>query len=142
MQIGKFWTGNICCNNNRPPYFVASDGDGSMRFWGRGNHLDGNTRLLAWQLLIAFVCVTVATGLRLFLDPLLFGVPFITFFPAVAVAAYVGGTAAGILTTLSGGIIASYFWVLPVRQWALSEQGVFTVGIYLLLSGLILIRKR
>lgn len=109
-----------------------------MRFRGRGNESNEITRRLAWQLSVAFVCVAVATGIRFFLDPWLLGVPFITFFPAVAVAAYAGGTSAGILTTLSGGIIASYFWVPPVRQWALSEQGMFTVGTYFLLSGLIL----
>lgn len=108
-----------------------------MSFWTRGN-LPEVTRRPVWQISVAFICVAVATCLRLVLDPWLFGVPFITFFPAVALAAYIGGTGAGVLTTVSCGIIASYFWVPPVRQWALSEQEIFTVAIYFILSGLIL----
>lgn len=90
-----------------------------------------------WGGAVAVGCVVVATALRALIDPIVYGVPFITFFPAVALAAYLGGSGAGIATMLLGGLIAAYFWVPPFYSLALPRDRWITVGIYVFLSGLL-----
>jgi two-component sensor histidine kinase len=118
--------------------FNALHDGGSMRASGRDGFQTGNDHTLIWQITVALLCTVAAFGLRLLLDPILFGVPFITFFPAVALAAYGGGTKAGMITAISGGLLASYFWIPPLRQFAISASAISTVMIYFFLAGLIL----
>ena len=86
---------------------------------------------------VALACITVASVLRAAIDPLVEGVPFITFFPAVAVATFLGGTRSGILTLVIGGTIASYFWIPPHYSLALRPTAWLTVSIYVFVSGLL-----
>ena len=70
----------------------------------------------ASSLLWALGITVVAVALRLALDPLLgAGVPFIAFFPAVLIAAVLGGALAGFLTLLLCGAAAGYFWFPALR---------------------------
>lgn len=60
--------------------------------------------------------VVAATLLRLqFLQGLGTNAPYITFYPAVAIAALYGGLRAGFLTLALSAAVAIYFWVEPVH---------------------------
>lgn len=83
---------------------------------------------------VSVACIVVAAVLRGLIDPVVDGVPFITFFPAVAVAAFLGGAAAGLATMLAGAIVAAYFWVPPLRSFALDVDAWITVALYAVLS--------
>jgi K+-sensing histidine kinase KdpD len=88
----------------------------------------------------AIALVLAATFLRLeflqFLGPS-FG--FVTFYPAVMLAALYGGFRAGVLATLLSGALADYFWIEPTRSLAISSLADWTalaifVGFNVLLS--------
>jgi K+-sensing histidine kinase KdpD len=62
----------------------------------------------------AFVCIAVATALRLAIDPYVVGVNYVTLFPAVIVTALISGLGAGLFSlVLSVG--AAAFFILPPR---------------------------
>ncbi len=66
------------------------------------------------QHVVAVILVLAATVLRLaFLQSLGMGFVFITFYPAVILAALYGGLRAGVLATLLSGAVADYFWIEP-----------------------------
>jgi PAS domain S-box-containing protein len=77
--------------------------------------------------------------LRLLLNPLLGGEsPFITFFPAVALAAVYGGFRAGFLTTIFSAVVVDYFLMTP--QYSLTPLRpkdttqlifFFTMGVFI-----------
>jgi two-component sensor histidine kinase len=61
----------------------------------------------------AFVCVGVATALRLAIDPYVVGVQYVTFFPAVIITTLVSGLGAGLFClALSVGAVA-FFMLAP-----------------------------
>ncbi|HEY1304137.1 MAG TPA: PAS domain S-box protein [Vicinamibacterales bacterium] len=47
--------------------------------------------------------------------------PFITFFPAIMVSAWLGGFGPGLVTTAVSATTAFYFWLVPVRSFWISE---------------------
>jgi two-component sensor histidine kinase len=62
----------------------------------------------------AFVCIAVATALRLAIDPYVVGVNYVTLFPAVIVTTLISGLGAGLFSlVLSVG--AAAFFILPPR---------------------------
>jgi PAS domain S-box-containing protein len=67
-----------------------------------------------YRYLVAVVAVIAAIALRLtFLSSLGTQSPFLTFYPAVVIAALYGGLWAGLLATLLSGLAADYFWIGP-----------------------------
>lgn len=71
----------------------------------------------------AIVAVIVAALLRAILSPILGqGVPFILFYPAVAVAAWLGGFWPGILSTVLGGLTAWYIFMPPSFSWIILDS--------------------
>ena len=75
-----------------------------------------------------FVGIAVSTGvaalavvLRLVIDPYVTGVQFITFFPAVMIAAYLCGTRAGLLTTVLCALAGWYFFLEPFYSFAITR---------------------
>lgn len=70
----------------------------------------------------AILVVLVAFVLRLALAPILGpGVPFILFFPTVALAAWFGGFWPGLLSAVLGGFLAWYVFMAPEFSFILSE---------------------
>ncbi len=68
---------------------------------------------------MAITFVLAATAVRLaFLPALGMRVAFITFYPAVMLAALYGGLRAGMLATVLSAVLADYFWIEPA--WSLS----------------------
>ena len=61
---------------------------------------------------LTIALVVIAAMLRLvFLDAFGMRVAFITFYPAVMLAALYGGLRAGVLATIASALIADYFWI-------------------------------
>src|SRR6266545_3455105 len=58
--------------------------------------------------------------------------PFIFFFPAVAMAAWYGGFGPGALAVLLGAAAADWFFIAPLNTWAVSTFGdVAALGAFL-----------
>ena len=79
--------------------------------------------------LIAALIVVVATLLRMEIEPVVMDLPFIGFFPAVIVATFLCGSAAGLFATIVS--IASAWWfILPpdLGYVPIYRTGVFAVG--------------
>ena len=75
----------------------------------------------------AIALVLAATALRLtFLQFLGTGFGFITFYPAVMLAALYGGFRAGVLATLLSALSADYFLIEPRYSFAISNAADFT----------------
>jgi K+-sensing histidine kinase KdpD len=67
--------------------------------------------------------------------------PYITFFPAIMLSAWLGGLWPGVMTTLLCAIAADYFWIEPARSWAMVNPanllGMFVfVAVGVLISAL------
>ena len=95
---------------------------------------------LPQRYLIALATTLVGTLLRLALSglwaPLEF--PFITFFPAVMVSAWLGGFGPGLLTTLLSAIIADFFWLEPAHTFAIANlSDAAALLIYVLMGAVI-----
>lgn len=70
----------------------------------------------------AVALALAATLLRLVPDPL-WGVqlPYIFFFPAVAISGWIGGFRAGLVTTLLCALAADYYWTVPHHSFRVSQ---------------------
>ena len=62
---------------------------------------------------LAIVLLAVALGLRLLIAPVDAGLQYVTFFPAVAIAAVLGGFGPGLLNTVLGLGLATYIFIPP-----------------------------
>src|SRR6516164_6766418 len=68
----------------------------------------------AWRYWLALGAVMAAAVARLAMGPLLGnGLPFLAFYPAVAIAAMVAGWQAGIAATFISALIADCFFIVP-----------------------------
>jgi PAS domain S-box-containing protein len=71
---------------------------------------------------VAVTMVVTATTVRLaFLQSLGLRATFITFYPAVILAALAGGLGPGLLATLLSAFLANYFWMEPVGSFAVID---------------------
>lgn len=66
---------------------------------------------------VSCALIAVAVGVRLLLGEALEGVPFITIFPAVIIATFLGGLGPGVLALVLGGACA-WLFLLPARAVA------------------------
>src|SRR6266403_1119745 len=72
----------------------------------------GRARLIGYG--VAVLAVAVSLLLRWLLRPALGdAVPHMFFFPAIMVAAYYGGFAPGLVSTVLGALVANYFFTEP-----------------------------
>jgi K+-sensing histidine kinase KdpD len=77
--------------------------------------------------------VATATLLRLLLGDALVGVPFLTFFLAIVVAAYIGGLGPEVLDTALSAIAALVILIPPYRSLAVSsESDIVALVLFLL----------
>ena len=70
-------------------------------------------------IVVAVAVIAVATALRMAVTPLIGpeSVPFITFYPAIALAALFGGVVPGVIAIGLAAAIANYAWVPPVGDF-------------------------
>ena len=85
---------------------------------------------------VAVALVAAATLLRWAIrDEIAEGLPFITYYPAIVVAALVGGLWPGILATVSSVAIAWYLFLLPASGFEIDRQQIATLLLFVFLSG-------
>jgi hypothetical protein len=84
----------------------------------------------------AFVCVAVATALRLAVDPYVVGAQFVTFFPAVVITTLISGFGAGFFCAVLSTAVADFFVLSP--RWSFSVEDPANVADLLLFGPLAL----
>jgi PAS domain S-box-containing protein len=95
----------------------------------------------AWRrYAVALLCVALGTLGRAALTPTIgpTALPFIFFFPLVAVAAWYGGFGAGILSTLLAGVASSYFFFEPIFGFGLQPAELWSIAAFLMASSVII----
>jgi len=93
-------------------------------------------------LLVAFLAVVAASLARFAFDPLIgpYALPFITFFPAVAFAAWYSGVRSGVVATALSMVAVSYSFMPPRFQPALaSPQEWVGLGLFAGVASIILL---
>src|SRR5262245_44616861 len=85
---------------------------------------------------VALAIVAVATVVRWLLAPALGeNVPYVTYFPAVALAAWWGGLGPGLMVVALGGLVADYLFITPRYGLIPARTGDFlSLALYLLLA--------
>ncbi len=71
--------------------------------------------------LIAIVLMGIALFVRLAIAPVDAGLQFVTFFPAVTLAAIAGGLGAGLFASLIGVVLACYIFSAPYYSFAVND---------------------
>ena len=96
-----------------------------------GRHMLANA---AWAVSLSLGCVLIATLARMALEPVIgHATPFITMFPATAVAAILGGALSGMLAAVLGALAAWFFRVPPAFTFnVLAQQDLGGLAFYLL----------
>ena len=85
---------------------------------------------------LAVLVTLAATALRLLLEPILEGsFAFITYFPAILIAALWGGAAAGLSTLILSLTITAYLWLAPQDGFPLTAQSWVIVLVILIFRG-------
>ncbi|NYZ12478.1 DUF4118 domain-containing protein [Azospirillum sp. RWY-5-1] len=97
-------------------------------------------RLGAWRRRplkgFAFACgsVLLAFWARMAVDHVLPpGYPYLTFFPAVILSAFVGGLMPGVAAAAACGLLAWYFFIPPFDSFGLDGRSVLALGFYVLI---------
>jgi two-component sensor histidine kinase len=83
-------------------------------------------------LTFALLCVAAATVLRLAIDMVApDAVPFATYFPAILIAALIGGGTAGVVAALTGALAGWYMFIPPrFSMGHLHSADVFSLGLF------------
>ncbi len=80
---------------------------------------------------VAALAFAVALGLRLWLDPLLPpGFPFLTFFPAVIVTAFLCGVRPGVAVAAASFLAAWWFFIPPFGSLRLTGSSLLALGFF------------
>lgn len=81
----------------------------------------------------AIVSILVATLIRWWADPVMPpGFPFLTYFPAVILTAFLAGLGPGILAGLLSLLAAWYFFIAPIHSFTLDGPSMLALGFFLL----------
>lgn len=81
---------------------------------------------------LAVVSFAAAVLLRLYLrDTLPPGFPFLTFFPAVIVTAFLAGLKPGLVCALLSGLASWYFFIPPLGSFGLDGASALALGFYI-----------
>jgi two-component sensor histidine kinase len=86
---------------------------------------------------IGAACSLAAVLLRILIDPVVQGVPFVTFFPFLVVATLLGGIWGGATGLLLDVMIAAYAWVLSADSLNISRTGAITLIAFIVSGGFI-----
>ncbi len=88
--------------------------------------------------LIAVALALLALLIRFAIGPILTGFSFITFFPAVLVATYLGGSRPGVVCLALSTLLSWYYLVEPMQSFALDWPGDhLAITFFVLTAGMI-----
>jgi PAS domain S-box-containing protein len=98
--------------------------------------LEDDSRPLHYRYGVALAIVIAAIAVRWVLLPVLgMGAPFLTFYPAVILAALYGGWSAGVLATVLSALIVDFFLIEPVNEFTIGSPTDWVVLGFFLLAG-------
>src|SRR5262249_6413369 len=120
---------------------MASDRDFPTKPWMMriGEHPLLRRNLLG-GLAVATLLVLVALALRFALHDELVGIPYVTFYSAVAIAAFVGGWPAGLFATVLSAVSAVYFLLPPPFSFTVAPLvHIYGLVAFVLTDGLIVL---
>ena len=101
--------------------------------------LEDESRPDRYRYAVAIAIVFAAAALRLaFLSTLGTHNVFVTFYPAVMLAALYGGLRAGLLAIVLSALIVDYFWMEPLGQFAIGSPGDLLSLVIFVLGGLMI----
>src|SRR5688572_29604959 len=83
-------------------------------------------------LVVAVGLVAVAAGFKWATFDLLVTAPFITFYPAIVLATFVGGIRAGVLAAVLSAAIANFAFVPPFFAFSTSPSAIVATALFLL----------
>ena len=90
---------------------------------------------------VAIGLVAVATTLRLAGDPWLgVSVPYLFFYPAIMIAAILGGVGPGVVATGLSAFTSVYLYLAPVRSMMVRETGEIVALVLFVLNGILMSR--
>ncbi|WP_246045350.1 sensor histidine kinase [Rubellimicrobium roseum] len=93
-------------------------------------------RSVAFRWGLATVAFGLATATRFILDPHLpQGFPFLTFFPAITLTAFLAGTVPGVVVMILSGAVAWYWFIPPVGSFQLGSGATLAMGLYVFVTG-------
>ena len=103
-------------------------------------YLAGSVRRHSWVgYALAALLSVLALLIRLQLGTALSGVPFLTFFGAVFLVAFFGGTAPALVTILITALMADYFLIDPTGTLEMRmPSGAIAVGLYVIVTGTVI----
>jgi PAS domain S-box-containing protein len=88
----------------------------------------------------AVLLVAAATALRLALDPWLFGTQFLTFFPAVLIATFLGGFGPGCLSAVLSVLAVWFFILTPQFSFAIDRPGeIGGLAVFAVVAGIMVL---
>ncbi|MCW8084130.1 sensor histidine kinase [Sabulicella glaciei] len=98
-----------------------------------GLALTPRSPLFCWG--VAILAFLVAFGMRLALEPLLpTGFPFLTFFPAVIIVAFLCGALAGATVAVASLFASHYFFLAPTGSLELTPSRALALGFFALIA--------
>ena len=115
---------------------MGASSEGVLSVKGLRRYLPNRGGLVSWLLAVALVAV--ALYVRLVMAPVDAGLQYLTFFPAVALAAVIGGFWPGLLVTLLGIACATFIFTPPYFSITLANlQASIWSNLVFLVDGLI-----
>ncbi len=91
---------------------------------------------IGYLLAVAGPCLALAV--RFAIGDVFQGFPFITFFPAVLVVAYVSGRSAAALATVLSAAMASYYLIEPIYSFRSGPSELTGLGFFVIVSAVII----
>ena len=89
--------------------------------------------------LLAVAGPLAALAIRFAIGDILHGFPFITFFPAVLLVAYLGGWRPGVMAAVVSAVLSSYYLIEPLNSFALGGPSeIIGLIFFAVVSGIII----
>jgi PAS domain S-box-containing protein len=79
---------------------------------------------------VTIVAVGTSIGARMAAGDLLAAGPFLTFYPAIILAAIVGGPGASLLAVIGSGFAADYFFLSPVHAFTWTPSALMSLAMF------------
>ena len=83
-------------------------------------HAESAGKALTPSVVVLAIVLSCACLHSLFLSQIGFRAPFLTFYPAVALCALLGGGGSGLMATALSAALADYFWFAPVHSFKIA----------------------
>jgi PAS domain S-box-containing protein len=96
-------------------------------------------RSSVYRFLFTITLMLMALWIRLVMAPINAGLQYVTFFPAVTLAAFGGGFRAGLLATIIGLLFATYFFTPPYYSFSIEVlQTAFWPNVVFFIDGILI----